>query len=56
MKAGGGLGEGSQDSGGEGERAGSGPGARMHLQLIVVLLGGTDSNHKVNPVLWEEAV
>lgn len=27
-----------------------------HLQLIIVLLGRTNSNHKVYPVLWGETM
>lgn len=33
-----------------------GQGAYTHLQLIVVFLGGTNSNHKVYPVLWRDTV
>lgn len=40
----------------EGRRGGSGPDFPTHLQLIIVLLGGTDSNNKVDPVLQGEGV
>lgn len=39
----------------EEEKEEAGAGANAHLQLIVVFLGGTDGNNKVNPVLWGEA-
>ena len=55
-RAGAGVTESGPDSGGGGGRQQSGPGTRTHLQLIVILLGGTDGNDKVDPVLWGEAV
>lgn len=57
MGAGSGGEQGGQDSGGGGGgRGGRGPGFRTHLQLIVIVLGGTDSNNKFDPVLWGEGV
>lgn len=56
MRTGAGLGESGQVPGGGGGRGGQGPGTCIHLQLIVILLGGTDGNDKVDPVLWGEAM
>lgn len=33
-----------------------GAGGRIHLQFVIVFLGGTDGHNEVDPVLWGEAL